>query len=396
MDTSILETDPVVEHLMAYVPFKNESGINQSDSSRLIGDAIYYKFAVVQIICIFMIGISNLLVFVTVLLVRKLHTPDNCIIGALAVSDFLVGIWNAPIYIISDLPQTNHLLKQQRWSCVMRYASVLAITEISLSLLVFMCMERFSSIKWPLLYKKYVTNRKVISVTVAIVLAEVIQTFVAYGVFMPYRLTESNLSKRCSHQNTPDEWGDYLSIKHGCLVIISSCASIYVVVIALRSSRARRRSESIYSFKYSTETREQARNKRAGVRITAGLMFLYIILWAPSILIPVAGKWLSNKYKFSLYILYTRLPRLLNSAVNVCVYAFARPIYRQAYVYLLTTPPCRWRDLQNKLRRKRAKSEMSTDSSHAHRVRGLGHAKNHVTKDTCSAQTEALWRRTTL
>ncbi|XP_005108757.1 trace amine-associated receptor 9 [Aplysia californica] len=300
----------------------------------------------ISVLYIPVITIGNLLVIATTYLVKKLHTPDNFVLAGLAIADLLVGVWSLPLYILAEIPATLPMIRSQRWTCSLRYISNSISQCSSLSLLILMCVDRFMAINWPFWYQRHVTNTRMMLVMSVIFAIHLTRAYVVYVQLMRFDVTIQPLTKRCTfNSNAPHLYMLILAIEIGVQLLFALCLCAQVSMTAL--NQARKMQQDFENL--GIEMSESLQNRLASVKITLSLMYLFIVLWAPTILATEIEKLLGSKAAIS-YRLLTRIPRLANSFLNPLVYAFSRDIYRKAYWYLLTTPPNRWEELSRKLR----------------------------------------------
>ena len=123
-----------------------------------------------------------------------------------------------------------------------------------------------------------------------------------------------------------------------CLEIVISCGlCIKAVIVALSRHSKRKMSPLLYG--------EYARVK-FNVIIMSSLVFLFLVLWLPTLISVVA--WLIDSSFMDIHPIFPDLAftiRFINSGVNAFVYAATRPVYRTSFKFLLTTPPWKWREL---------------------------------------------------
>ncbi|XP_005108756.1 adenosine receptor A3 [Aplysia californica] len=313
-------------------------------------EAIIRIFLCVLVFYVPVIIVTNVLVIVTVYLVRKLHTPDNYVIAGLASADCLVGIWSLPLYILSDIPQTMPLIRSKRWTCAMRYIAFTVSQDSSLSILTLMCVDRFTSINWPFWYQMHVTNKAMLVAISVIYTAHTTKALVVYGLLMRFDETIEPLHNRCTVLNNAPHFYilQFCTAELGLQLSVSFCLCAQVSLTALREVRKLKREFHVLGIS-GTFRSKSYRSRMTNVKITVSLMFIFIILWLPTAFGGVMSKLVSRRVA-NIYRISTRLPRLANSFLNAVVYAFSKDTYRKAYWYLLTTPPYRWARLEEMMR----------------------------------------------
>ena len=111
-----------------------------------IPNIFYYVVSSLEFLIMLIVIVSNLFVVVTAISLKRSHDPHNRIVIALGVTDFFVGAWAMPMYILAHLPETWHLVRSNEWLCKVSLSSTLT-QGLSLSLLTLMCVDMFIYIK---------------------------------------------------------------------------------------------------------------------------------------------------------------------------------------------------------------------------------------------------------
>ena len=104
------------------------------------------------------------------------------------------------------------------------------------------------------------------------------------------------------------------------------------------------------------ENWKYARTKVNAILMTS-LVFVFLILWLPTITLEMYDNYKINEYLSDL----NKLIFFINSGVNAFLYAVTRKIYRNSFKFLLTTSPWKWRELPRWLLKLKSKSSFSTD-----------------------------------
>ena len=109
----------------------------------------------VMLVIILVSVLGNVLVVLSVLLVRALRKPANILLVALAVTDLLVSIIVMPGAVLHHLiPPTSH-------ACIVWVFTDVFLCTSSILSLTAICIDRYLAISRPLRYIPIRTNRSV-------------------------------------------------------------------------------------------------------------------------------------------------------------------------------------------------------------------------------------------
>ncbi|KAK7100394.1 adenosine receptor A2b-like [Littorina saxatilis] len=109
----------------------------------------------IRIVFSVLMVLVNTLVLLTLGTTPSLRCPTNLVIGSLAVTDLLVGLLS-PAGLVIELQIVEVPLL-----CRMGYASVMALSSVSINHLLFVSIDRYLLIGKPLRYGSLVTRRRV-------------------------------------------------------------------------------------------------------------------------------------------------------------------------------------------------------------------------------------------
>lgn len=127
--------------------------------------------------------IANGILIITIIKTRTLHTPSNVIVGALCVTDFLVGTVTQPLF----LTLLSYILTGQdltSFAPVLWY-SVKILASISFTYMFHINVDRYLAICRPLRYRQLATCRRYLYlVTTTFIIVAVIPSFGATIYFM--------------------------------------------------------------------------------------------------------------------------------------------------------------------------------------------------------------------
>ena len=278
---------------------------------------------IIQLLYVPVIVVGSILIMATIYLLKKLHTPHDFVLFAIAVVDLIIGVVGCPLYLLKVFPETGLKVAAHGW-----FSLIFGIRfqdKVSFDLLTLMCIDRFIMIWKPIWYKNHVTKRAIIISMSGVFVVSAIENIVV--VVLNFTASSETL------------W--YFAILLCllfCLEIVISCGlCIKAVIVALSRHSKRKMSALPYG--------EYARVK-FNVIIMSSLVFLFLVLWLPTLISVVA--WLIDSSFMDIHPIFPDLAftiRFINSGLNAFVYAATRPIYRTSFKFLLTTPPWKWREL---------------------------------------------------
>ncbi|XP_047673930.1 trace amine-associated receptor 13c-like [Tachysurus fulvidraco] len=141
----------------------NRTEFNQSDGcdhfscpERSVSPAVYILLYVCSAAVVLLTVCGNLLVIISVLHFKQLHTPTNMLLLSLAVSDFLVGALVMPS-ILSWVIESCWIFGRDFCMCIMMTASFLM--TLSVYHIVLIAVDRYLALSTPFLYMNKVSIR---------------------------------------------------------------------------------------------------------------------------------------------------------------------------------------------------------------------------------------------
>ncbi|XP_005106528.1 blue-sensitive opsin [Aplysia californica] len=302
--------------------------------------------AIVSIVYAPFIVLSSSLIIASTCLVKKFHTAEDYIFVNLAAADLIVAVVQIPISVVALFPGTMHLIRSGKITCSIWHFSISIGSCSSLTFLFLLCVERSVAINMPFRYYQLVTKKVLIG---AISFSWMLNW--GRGAFsmtiLSFNSTILPLERRCDfYLNFPLWYVKYIVMATVTIkLVLSAVLCVQIVIVAFRHARNINRC----SIPRSIAQRKRARKHAISVKITVALMFLFILLWSPRIVVLVSdviGYDNETVHKFNSI---AWLILLTNSFVNAPVYAFCRPLYRDIYRQLLVTPPSRWGNLHRKM-----------------------------------------------
>ncbi|XP_026779504.2 trace amine-associated receptor 13c-like [Pangasianodon hypophthalmus] len=141
----------------------NLTAVNQSDRcehfscpERSVSPAVYILLYVCSAAVVLLTMCGNLLVIISVLHFKQLHTPTNTLVLSLAVSDFLVGIFAMPLMLIWTI-ETCWIFG--RVFCTIFWLIGGFLTILSIYNIALIAVDRYLALSNPFLYMNSVSVR---------------------------------------------------------------------------------------------------------------------------------------------------------------------------------------------------------------------------------------------
>ena len=317
---------------------------------------------IIQLLYVPVIVTGSVLIMAAIYFEKKLHTPHDFILFAIAVVDLIIGVVECPLHMLKLFPETGFSVGSRRWACVAILCFRIGLYSLAFDFLTLLCVDRFLKISKSIWYMKHVTRRVAVRNIAGMTAFRLGQTILLTGLnvngcgeddWSAMKCFEYNHIALC-HQNFAWVFRALLVLE----MFLSCVLCLHVSVVALRRYKTRHQSDGEYS-KY-------AHAKYTAIFIST-LMFLFLILWLPTIVgimvSPSAIK-IDNHLMYDINLLIC----FLNSGVNVFIYSFTRPVYRKSFKFLLTTAPWEWPALHRTTLKHSMVASAMMDSLHRRKV----------------------------
>ncbi|XP_028654837.2 trace amine-associated receptor 1-like [Erpetoichthys calabaricus] len=275
---------------------------------------------------------GNLLVIITISHFKQLHTPTNCLVLSLAVTDLLLGGFVMP-------PLTVQLVESCWYLgdafCKLYLSTVIMLCTASVIHLSLISIDRYFAICYPLRYQAKIT----VSVTVNLILFSwILSAVLGYGIIY----LELNLKgiEEFYYQNVKCV-GNCVLMQNEVSGLISSLFTFYLpgftmICIYLKIfSVARRQARSITDTVQQNQSAEEKRNaasrrrERKAAKTLAIVMGVFLLCWSPFFVCNIINPVLNHPAPD---ILITALAFFgdMNSTFNPLVYGFFYSWFRKA------------------------------------------------------------------
>nr|XP_043904400.1 trace amine-associated receptor 4-like [Solea senegalensis] len=280
------------------------------------------------LLCIFggslsvLIMFGNLLVIISIVYFKQLHTPTNFLMLSLAVADLLVGILVVPfsiIIVVSSYWRFHYVL------CKVRGSLDVILCNSSIWNLCFISVDRYYAVCQPLRYRTRITVR-VVGIMILVSWTIATLNAVIFTIQAPDKGPKIRKCVLFQHkaQSTMTVGGFFA---FGFPAIIMS--SIYLKILTVAQKQAR----SIQSMAKSGAT--VSKTERKATKTLAIVMGIFLLSWTPFFL-SIGFNPLSN------YVIPVNAVQSFkwlgwsNSMLNPFVYAFFYSWFRSAFRMIIT------------------------------------------------------------
>ncbi|XP_059169284.1 uncharacterized protein LOC131951036 [Physella acuta] len=297
--------------------------------------------------------VGNILVFCGILLYPGFYNNNNVMILAIAFFDFGTSAMTLPFFIVCySTLSLRDTIGRYKYFCLLKLSSPMITADGSLYCLMLLSIDRYLAIMFPLKYANMVTFKRAIYVTVSVVILTFVKAMIPILGWNYYNPNIPNLDKRCNFYMTLPKpflfW--FLLVPNDTVIVLAAAINIHIAFIVFRQLRSFKSQSSVWT----SEQRKAFRAKISSVKITLALMFLFIILDAPFLMVlPFKIKQVLPPHLVEAMKVYATLLSFGNALVNGPVYATIRNEYRSVYYTMLTTAPWKWKKSLKNLHREK-------------------------------------------
>ncbi|CAL1535707.1 unnamed protein product, partial [Lymnaea stagnalis] len=276
---------------------------------------------------------TNILVIWGIVLYPGFHTVNNYLIVNLCVSDLLIGGFAMPMFVLAYTHRTQRYIFGNRFACLLWFASIEFAGGGSLWSLFSIAVDRYLAVMRPLSYNSIVTTQTVLTSIFSMWGSMALFSLLPMMGWNQYSYKEVELALRCNFFKTLPPAYVFLVLMSKLACIIT-CAVIYSQIIWISYKQVQLFREQYASM--STPQIAQFESRVSSIKITSCLMFLFILLWLPNIILaPIKYYEMFNQETVEVLHVASRVLQFGNSLVNAPVFAIGRHEYRQVYTLML-------------------------------------------------------------
>ncbi|XP_076874440.1 trace amine-associated receptor 13c-like [Brachyhypopomus gauderio] len=269
----------------------------------------------------------NLLVIISISHFKQLHTPTNVLVLSLAVADLLVGLIVMPVKILELVDNCWHLGKIV---CSLFPVIVYIIVSASNGSLVFIAIDRYIAINYPLLYSTKITVFKTAVFVLINWSCSTVYNFLFY--YFEGHLLQTERFTTCLGECVVAQ--DFSS-SVADLVISFICPCSVIILLYMKIFKvARQQAKNVSAVEYDNAHGRGVKGSKNKAAKTLGIViFVYVAIWIPYYISSVSIESIT-----SLSVVWTVFSWLIyiNSTVNPLIYAIFYPWFRISVKYIIT------------------------------------------------------------
>lgn len=259
---------------------------------------------------------GNLLVILSVIYFRQLHTPTNYLVLSLAVADLLVGALVLPLTV--EFSVTSCLFYRV-FFCKIRSTFDVSLCTASILNLCCISIDRYYAVCHPLKYRAKINNRVVV---VMILFSWTLSVLTGIG-YISSGLTGGKCGSKCYvYFVIANIFG--LAFSFYLPVIIIFCIYVKIFLVAQRQVK------SIQNSGATVRKTERKANKTLAI-----VMGVFLLCWLPFFLFTTILSFTPFEVSFVLVDILNYLA-LSNSMINPFIYAFFYSWYRSAFRLIIS------------------------------------------------------------
>ncbi|XP_029966738.1 trace amine-associated receptor 1-like [Salarias fasciatus] len=292
--------------------------LTNSPSSECVLLHVFLSAVSVVIVC------GNLLVLISIVYFRQLHTPTNFLIFSLAVSDLLVGLILFPLCTKSLF---SFCLQSMNVFCKVRVTFDLTLSTASVLNLCCISIDRYYAVCQPLTYTTKINTNVVV---IMIVLTWSTAVFMTIGFFIA-KMNSGECQENCSfNTGFSNPLGPVFSFYLPMVTMV--CIYLKILMVAQKQARSIQDTHS-QSTKAGTAAAKKGEGK--ATRTLAIVMGAYVGCWAPFFLCFQIKVFSSMSVQVTTFDTLVWIG-LFNSLLNPFIYAFFYSWFRSAFRLILT------------------------------------------------------------
>ncbi|KAL7872601.1 hypothetical protein SRHO_G00075840 [Serrasalmus rhombeus] len=293
---------------------------------------LYMLFCVSSLLTV----IGNLLVIITVIHFKQLHTPTNYLILSLAVADLLVGGVVMPPSMLRSVETCWYL---GTFFCKIHSSLDVTVCTASILNLCIISLDRYYAVCHPLLYHSKMTNNTTLFM---IAVCWSVSVVVGFGMIF----LELNIlgNEDFYHNNFACEGACMVfQAKVGGLVFSALCfyipaviiLSVYVKILHTAQRQARAIRSTNTHMKTAVEKANMSKSEKKATKTLAIIMGVFLSFWVPFFLCNAIDPFTGYSVPPLLFDVFLWVG-YFNSTCNPIVYAFFYSWFRHAFRVILS------------------------------------------------------------
>ncbi|XP_047673931.1 trace amine-associated receptor 13c-like [Tachysurus fulvidraco] len=312
----------------------NLTEFNQSDHcdhfscpERPVSPAVYILLYVCSAAVVLLTVCGNLLIIISVLHFKQLHTPTNMLVLSLAVSDFLIGALVMPSMFIWTI-ESCWILGRDFCTFFLLSSSFLAI--ISIYNIVLIAVDRCLALSNPFLYM----NRVSVRITAVVIIFNWCVMLIYMLTFMYFNFTNSVMCPGECYFFLNEVWS-VIDLIYSFIFPLSVIIILYtrVFVIAKKHATAIRELNNHIRPKTQKITSHTMKSERKAAKVLGILVSVFLVCLLPYFIYSLLGNVIELQRETIQKLL---IMLCLNSTINPVIYALFYPWFRRCVMVIIT------------------------------------------------------------
>ncbi|KAM4528844.1 trace amine-associated receptor 1-like [Fundulus diaphanus] len=262
---------------------------------------------------------GNLLVVISIIYFKQLHTPTNTLILSLAVADLLVGILVFPLSMAFSLSSCTY---NESLFCKVRDSLDILFSTCSIMHLCCISVDRYYAVCQPLTYRSKISHQVVV---IMIVVSWGVSALIGIGVIIPKIKNEQCLETCFIDVLMANTIGPLLSFYLPVLIML--CIYLKIFLVAQRQARC------IQTITKPGVT--ASKMERKATKTLAIVLGVFLFCWTPFFLCITFLPFTSNSVPVPVIETLNWLT-LSNSMLNPFIYAFFYTWFRSAFKIIVS------------------------------------------------------------
>ncbi|XP_035279331.1 trace amine-associated receptor 1-like [Anguilla rostrata] len=274
---------------------------------------------------------GNLLVIVSIAHFKQLHTPTNCLVLSLAVTDFLLAVVIMPPSMVRTIETCWYLGDV---ACKLHSSTDVMLSNASILNLSFISIDRYYAVCQPLHYRTKITSSTIV---IMILISWNLSFIIGFGmIFMKLNI----LGVEDFYYNSFHCFGGCFIFLSKTSGIIASVLSFYIpgfimlVIYKKIFHVAQKQARSIHSIACNNVNSENSKMEQKATKTLAIVLGVYLSCWTPFFLCNIIDPIINYSIPPALYDMLIWVC-YLNSTCNPFVYSFFYSWFRKAFKMII-------------------------------------------------------------
>ncbi|XP_046729946.1 trace amine-associated receptor 13c-like [Silurus meridionalis] len=296
---------------------------------RSVSPAVYILLYVCSAAVVLLTVCGNLLVIISVLHFKQLHTPTNMLVLSLAVSDFLVGAFLMPLMLIWTI-ETCWIYR--KGFCTIFWLIGSFLTIMSVYNIALIAVDRYLALSHPFFYM----NRVSVRISCIVIVSDwcVVVTYILALVYFTGNFTGSVMCPGECYFTVNEVWS-VIDLVVSFIFPLSVIIILYsrVFLIAKKHATAIRELNNHTRPQTQKITSHSMKSERKAAKVLSILVCVFLACLLPYFIYSLLG----GVIELQIEIIQNVLIMLcLNSTINPVIYALFYPWFRRCIKLIIT------------------------------------------------------------